>query len=167
MAGKIMPSFYTCKCGFEQSGHELMFCGKCGKTFNNIDGVGIHAYVNTCKCCIEINESCEKCNSYPTPMTKEQVKVHTDKLEKEVKDLKTRQGGIRMALASLEHKVNKLSLLSDIEDTYQAYQQPIQPPLNPHMYRRPENQGGAFTPEVMGTLNRRSQQQRQDQQGLG
>ena len=90
MAGKTVPSVYQCECGFEHTGHNLQFCGQCGKQFNKINGKDIYTYLNMCDCSWDNPDKiCKKCGSYPIPMLEDELSVYTIDLSSEIKELET------------------------------------------------------------------------------
>lgn len=93
-AHKSVPNVYVCKCEFEQTGHCLQFCGRCGSEFVKMNGEDVH-YVNTCDCCEDITKVCKTCGSVPSPMSLTSFQEHRRDSIKIQQELKERYNNIK------------------------------------------------------------------------
>ncbi len=102
MAAKIYKKDYVCSCGYSQIGLDLQFCGKCGKRFAKIDGQEAYVYINTCECCgDDISDICKKCESVPTPMTREQFFDYKKELDDRYSEISRTEWNLRNKTAAM------------------------------------------------------------------
>src|SRR5665648_660882 len=108
MASKIYKKEYICSCGFSQNGSELQFCGKCGRRFDIIEGQKVYVYINTCECCGDnISDVCKKCESVPTPMTKDKFLSYKKELDDQHSEVSRIEYSLRFKTAAMKRTLNQ------------------------------------------------------------